>query len=118
MGRFCWPIGIANGVRSCNPDAKAHQGLYRINEAALNALKGPALETLLQANALPLAYGQLLSMARVRQLLKLQTLNQPNTAPAQAAPPEPAAALPPELASLLGQTQDSGTLNFAWLTKK
>lgn len=102
-----------------NPEAKAHQGLYRVDEAALNALKGPALETLLQANALPLAYGQLLSMARIRRLYQLLTANQPNAAPAKAAPsPEPAATLPPELATLLGETQDSGTLNFDWLTKK
>ena len=44
------------------------QGLYRIDEAALNNLEADALLDLQRANALAAAYAQLLSMARIRPL--------------------------------------------------
>ena len=47
------------------------QGLYRIDEAALNTLPAAAFETLRQAGALPLIYCQLLSMQHIAVLGKL-----------------------------------------------
>ena len=44
------------------------EGIYRINEDALNKLFKPVLIRLREAGALPLAYAQLFSMERLRQL--------------------------------------------------
>lgn len=50
---------------------KTVQGLYRIDEAAFNALQGEALYRIHQAGALPLVYCQLLSMQHLHMLGKL-----------------------------------------------
>lgn len=111
--------------------------LCRVDAAALAALDQQALVSLRDVGALPIAYAQLFSVPRLRLLSHFQALKQqaptptPAVAPAPAPapdqqasvpastpPPEPATALPPALAALLGETQDSGTLNFDWLTKK
>jgi len=47
------------------------QGLFRVDEAALNALPAEAFEALRQAGALPLAYCQLLSMQHLPRLSRL-----------------------------------------------
>ncbi len=57
------------------------QGLYRIDEKALTALKGPALETLHRAGALAIAYGQLFSVSRINLLRTLLKLKQPAPPP-------------------------------------
>jgi len=61
-----WPITVKGGDRE-----KAVQGLFRIDEAALNALSGEAYLELRDAGALPLAFCQLLSMQHLPKLAKL-----------------------------------------------
>jgi len=81
--------------REGHPDELLPQGLYRIDEARLNALKGEALEALHQVHALALAYGQLLSMGRIQVLQRLKDAHaarRPQHA-ATANPPTPGAAL-------------------------
>lgn len=65
------PWDIAPAREPAEPQPLA--GIYRINEAALNSLPGPALETLRQANALPVAYAQMFSMPRLRGLHQRHT---------------------------------------------
>lgn len=74
-----WPINVKAGERE-----KAVQGLFRIDEAALNALPGEAYLELREAGALPLAFCQLLSMQHLSKLAELgKTLaNQQTTVPA------------------------------------
>ena len=91
------------------PDAQPLAGLYRINEPALNALKGPALETLLQTRGLLVAYAQLLSMAR------LGTLRDMHAARARAQSATPATA--PSIDALFGEDKAGGTISFAGLDK-
>lgn len=76
--------------REGQPDEVLPKGLYRVDEAKLNTLKGEALQTLHEAHALALAYGQLLSMSR---LTVLQRLKDAHTARRQASAttqPDPA----------------------------
>lgn len=47
------------------------EGLFRVDEAALNALSGEAFEALRQGGALPLVYCQLLSMQHLPKLARL-----------------------------------------------
>ncbi len=61
--------------REGHPDEVLPQGLYRIEESRLNALKGEALEALHQTHALALAYGQLLSMSRITVLQRLKDVH-------------------------------------------
>lgn len=78
--------------REGQPDEVLPKGLYRIDEAKLNALKGEALETLHQAHAIVLAYGQLLSMSRVTVLQRLKDVHaarQKSAAPSSSAAPVP-----------------------------
>jgi hypothetical protein len=82
-----WPLTLSGeqkqtGDQSHNDEAATHdgpnghtrkqtiQGLFRINEAALNALSGDALAELRASGALALAYSQLLSTPRMQQLAK------------------------------------------------
>ena len=61
-----WPIQVqsSSGPRNVN-------GLFRVDEAALNALPTEAFEEIRKAGALPLAYCQLLSMQHAPRLLRL-----------------------------------------------
>lgn len=52
------------------------QGLYRIDEAALNQLSAEAMQNLQQKQAIALAYGQLYSQARLQGLTQLYRLHQ------------------------------------------
>lgn len=58
-----WPINVqgTEGERKI-------EGLYCIDEAAMNALPPEAFEALRQAGALPIAYCQLLSMQHIQKL--------------------------------------------------
>lgn len=59
-----WPLTIEREDQG----ALALQGLYKINEAKLNAVAGAELNALHQAGALKLAYAQLFSMHQLHQL--------------------------------------------------
>ena len=61
-----WPINVQGegGERKV-------EGLFRIDEAAMNALPAEAFDTLRQAGALPIAYCQLLSMQHIQMLARL-----------------------------------------------
>lgn len=72
--------------REGHPDERLPQGLYRIDEPKLNALKGEALESLHQVHALALAYGQLLSMGRITVLHRLQDTHAARQQPAASTP--------------------------------
>lgn len=61
--------------REGHPDEVLPQGLYRIDEPKLSALKGDALQALHQVHALTLAYGQLFSMSRISVLQRLKDLH-------------------------------------------
>lgn len=47
-------------------------GLYKVDEASLQALQNDSLQTLHQANALQVAYAQLLSLPQVKHLARLK----------------------------------------------
>lgn len=63
-----WPI--KHRARGSNKE-KLIQGYYQINETRLRELPPNALATLAQSGALAIAYGQLLSQARISQLTRL-----------------------------------------------
>lgn len=73
-----WPLTLANEKSQTTAKEttdsgvvkKTVQGLYRINETALNALSGEDLAELRKSGALALAYAQLLSTPQVHQLAK------------------------------------------------
>lgn len=71
-----WPIT----VQSSEGERKV-EGLYRIDEAAMNALPAEAFEALRQAGALPVAYCQLLSMQHLQTFGKLAEAHRKPTAP-------------------------------------
>ena len=73
-----WPITLQG-----DGGERVVQGLYRIDEAALNALPADALKTVQQAGALPVAYCQLLSVQHLPRLGDLaQAQRQAATPPA------------------------------------
>lgn len=97
-----WPIQVqaAEGERTL-------AGLFRIDEAALNALSADAFEEVRRAGALPLAYCQLLSM---QHLPKLGQLAQQHEQAAQ--PPQ----LPVRSGELdLAFLSNEGTISFGSL---
>jgi len=61
-----WPITLQGEAGE-----RKVEGLYRIDEAALNALPAESLKALQQAGALPMVYCQLLSMQHLQTLGKL-----------------------------------------------
>jgi hypothetical protein len=63
-----WPLNIRLGEKNITVN-----GLYRIDEAAFNALNNKAFQTLRKSGVLPVAYAQLFSM---NQLTVLQRLSQ------------------------------------------
>ncbi|AHK80700.1 hypothetical protein M911_09335 [Ectothiorhodospira haloalkaliphila] len=67
-----WPMAI----RKTDESVHLIDGLFRVNERALKALKGPQLEELHRGDALALAYCQLLSMNRVSTLVALAGAHQ------------------------------------------
>lgn len=60
-----WPISINRGE---GQEPIKVEGLFRINEKALNELSGEQLKTLQEAFALPVAYAQLFSSRNIQQL--------------------------------------------------
>lgn len=78
-----WQIQPRNG----HPQETLPAGLFRVDEARLNALRGEALERLHAGHALGLAYAQLFSMSRI---VVLQRLKDGHAARRKAAAPDPA----------------------------
>ncbi|MFW6380351.1 MAG: SapC family protein, partial [Halorhodospira sp.] len=66
-----WPLELHLGEQP-----QRLGGLYRVDEARLNALEGAALERLRDAGALPIAYAQLLSTGQRRRLEALAQVRQ------------------------------------------
>lgn len=60
-----WPLTLERGE---DQQPLTVQGLFRINESALNQLEAEAFAALREHGALPLAYAQLLSMSQLPQL--------------------------------------------------
>lgn len=91
--------------REGHPGEVLPQGLYRVDEGKLQQMQGQDLETLHRANAIALAYGQLLSMSRIAVLQRLKDTHAARRAPA--APDQGAA-------EKLLETGKSDTLKFNW----
>lgn len=97
-----WPLNVQNGDKTV-----AVEGLYRIDETALNALDAATLHGLRDKGALALAYAQLLSMNQLSVLEKLSL--------AQAQMQVQAASAAQGLAMLqgFGLSQDDGIIRFS-----
>jgi hypothetical protein len=98
-----WPIKLKTAQAE-----QAITGLHRIDETALNKLGDDAFLKLRKTAALPLAYGQLLSMGQVRVLEYLAKLQ---AAPAQKPAQNVLAMLPESIDSLFGMAEDD-TVKF------
>ena len=96
-----WQIQPRDG----HPDELLPKGLYRIDETKLQQLQAQELETLHRANAIALAYGQLLSMGRTIVLQRLKDV--------QAARRVPAAPDPGVVQKLFEPGQPD-TIQFNW----
>jgi len=94
-----WPIKV-----QYEGSEQAVNGLYRVDEIALNNLSAEAFAELRKAGAIPVAYCQLLSMQHLQRLAELDKAH----AEAAAA----AAAKAPDLDFLKG---DNGSLDFSFL---
>jgi hypothetical protein len=93
-----WPIKVQAEAGEQNVE-----GLFRIDEAALNALSAEAFDEVRQAGCLPVAYCQLLSMQHLPMLGKLA---QAHAQAAQPLPQTPTGELNLEFLN------DSGTISF------
>jgi hypothetical protein len=76
-----WPIRIRSDA-----GAQAVGGLFRVDEAALTRLPADALQALMQAGALALAYAQLLSMQHFTTLAPSPAPVSTSVSPSQPAP--------------------------------
>lgn len=76
-----WPIAVQTEAGERQVD-----GLYRIDEAALNALPAESLKALQQAGALPMVYCQLLSMQHLPLLGQLAQAHRKAAQPLPVAP--------------------------------
>lgn len=94
-----WPVCISRGE---GEEPFTINGMYRINETALNTLDGEVLASLRASGALALAYAQLFSIAQIGQLTKRAEYLLEGKAHAP---------LPPGLTNLFNN-EDSGSLNF------
>ena len=97
-----WPLNLRQGEQTLTVD-----GLYRIDEAGLNALPDEGFLLLRKAGALPLAYAQLLSM---NQLSKLQ---QAAALQAKLREQARAASQAPGIADLGFRMSEGGTFKFS-----
>lgn len=88
-----------------HPEHSLHKGLYRVDEARLNQLDGSAWQALRQANAVPLAYAQLFSMARTAVLHALAQRQQ------KAPPAKPT---DPSIVQKLFDAGQGDTIKFNW----
>jgi hypothetical protein len=94
-----WPITTGEGA-----SATQVQGLFRINEAALNALDAAALHQLRQDGGLAIAYAQLISTGNLQMLLTLLAATQKAEAQRMTVPEK----------SFL--SEDDGSLKIDWNT--
>ena len=96
------------------PEERLPRGLFRVDEVKLNQLKGAALESLHQANAMALAYAQLFSMSRlvvIKRLKDAHAANQRHTqASAAVSPPAPDTAIVKQLF----EPGQPDTIQFNW----
>lgn len=67
-----WPLTV-----QAEGENQAREGLYRIDEEALNALSTEDFEALRTTGALPMVYCQLLSMQHIQRLGELARMNIP-----------------------------------------
>ncbi len=65
-------------------------GIFRVDEVAMNALSNEDFQELREVGALPIAYAHLLSLNCIDVLVRLSAANTPNQAPGKAAPLSPA----------------------------
>lgn len=106
-----WPLNLQQGEQTL-PVA----GLFRIDEAALNALSEEAFLALRKAGALPLAYAQLLSMNQLGKLQQAAGLQARMREQAQGASQSRAEARPgqtPTIADLGFRMSEGGTFKFS-----
>ncbi|MCD6008528.1 SapC family protein [Halomonas sp. IOP_31] len=99
-----WPLQVERGE---GQEPLKVQGLYRINETALNELSAEAFASLRSHGALALAYGQLFSMHQLSQLTERAKFHAKHQAqqPVEKAPSEP-------LESLFGGDDDEMVFDF------
>jgi hypothetical protein len=98
--------------REGRPDEVLPQGLYRIEESRLSALKGETLEALHQAHALALAYGQLLSMSRITVLQRLKDVHEARLQAQAAAATQGTQAVDPAIVQQAFDLVKGDTLKF------
>ena len=99
-----WPGAVAQGEGAQTMPASV--GLFRVSENKLNALEPAALKMLQQANALPLAYAQLLSLGRIEVLHRLAAVHERQSE----ATPHPA----PVVVQKLFDSNQPDTIQFNW----
>lgn len=113
-----WPGAQPQGQDAQSLDASV--GLFRVHEEKLNALDGPALKALQQANALPLAYGQLLSLGRMEVLQRLAAFYErtrqtaPASTPTNTATTTTAATPDLDMVQKLFEPGQPDTIKFNW----
>lgn len=78
-----WPIRVKVEEGA---EEKNVEGLYRVDEKALNQLEYKAYKEVSQAGALPLVYCQLLSMQHLQDVARLHSLHQQKAATASEVP--------------------------------
>jgi SapC len=79
-----WPLKVKQGE-----EEKAVDGLYTLDEAKLNSLDEDAFLQLRKAQALPLAYAQLLSMGNMDIFQRLSTIHAQQKQAQASVPPAP-----------------------------
>lgn len=95
-----WPIQI-----KVESEEKRIEGLYRIDEKALNVLEYDAYRDVSKAGALPLAYCQLLSMQHLQNLARLSEARQQQTY-------EQSGTEVPDVEKIFGETADDDIFSF------
>lgn len=93
-----WPITVKFDTQEQRVD-----GLYRIDEKALNALEYDAYKEVSKAGALPLAYCQLLSMQHLQDLGRLHN---------EQSKQKGSAATVPDVDKIFGEKSDDDLFNF------
>ena len=103
-----WQLELPAGT----PQDLLPKGLYRVDEAKLNKLKGDALEPLHAVHAIALAYAQLLSMSRLAVIKRLKDAHakkqHKHPSPAGSSTPDPA------IVTRLFDPGESDTIKFNW----
>jgi hypothetical protein len=94
-----WPIKVKVEEGT---EEKNVEGLYRVNEKALNQLEYKAYTEVSQAGALPLVYCQLLSMQHLQDLARLHAARQKQTVTSEV----------PDVDKIFGEKSDDDIFNF------